>query len=74
MFSAITIPTATLLGQDWSLPHKTVTEMTQNYLLLERAQAGLAAEVSQDNIQILTHQILLLLLQELTMPTCVTQR
>lgn len=65
MFSAITIPTATLLGPDWSSPDKTVTEMTQNYLLLEQTQAGLAAEVSQDNIQILTHQILLLLLQEI---------
>lgn len=77
VLSAVTIPTATLLGPDWSLPHETVTEMTQNYLLLEQAQCGLAAEVSQDNIQILTHQILLLLLQEiieLTMPTCVTQR
>lgn len=48
VFSAITIPAATLLSPDWSLPYETVTEMTQNYLLLEQAQVSLAAEVSQD--------------------------
>lgn len=77
VFSAITIPTATPLGPDWSLLHKNVTATTQNFLLLEQAQAGSAVEVSQNDIQILGHQILLLLLPEiieLTMPTCATQR